>query len=67
MSQGDATHIMNKIAAELSPKADTFPELKGDFVGLRKYWVGNYRIIYSIMGNNVLVVRIRHRKDVYRK
>jgi mRNA interferase RelE/StbE len=49
ISQADAIRIMNKIATELSQKADTFPELQGDFAGLRKYRVGNYRIIYSII------------------
>ena len=31
--------------------------------------VGNYRIIFRLENNNVviLVIRIRHRKDVYRK
>ena len=58
---------MNKLASELSKKADEIPELKGTFAGLRKYRIGDYRIIYSIIHNTVLVVRIRHRKDVYKK
>ena len=58
---------MNKLVSELSKKADKFPELKGTFAGLRKYRIGDYRIIYSIIHNTVLVVRIRHRKDVYKK
>ena len=66
ISHADATRIMNKLTSELSEKADTFPELQGDFAGLRKYRVGNYRIIYSIIHNTVLVVRIRHRKNVYK-
>jgi len=66
ISHADATRIMNKLASELSEKADTFPELQGDFAGLRKYRVGNYRIIYSIIHDTVLIVRIRHRKDVYK-
>jgi len=41
--------------------------LKGKYRGLWKYRIGNYRIIYSIEGNEliVLILRIRHRRNVY--
>ena len=67
LSHSDKTRILNKLTSELSKKADKFPELQGAFAGLRKYRVGDYRIIYSIMHNTVLIVRIRHRKEVYKK
>lgn len=41
--------------------------LKGQFAGLRKYRIGDYRVIYAILGDDVLVLRIGHRKDVYKK
>ena len=42
--------------------------LKGEFGGLRRLRVGRYRIIYEAIHQEltVLVVRIGHRKDVYR-
>jgi mRNA interferase RelE/StbE len=42
--------------------------LKGEFSGLRRLRVGTYRIIYEVVDDEllVLVVRIGHRKDVYR-
>jgi len=42
--------------------------LSGPFKGLFKYRMGDYRIIYSVEGFRliVFVLRIRHRKDVYR-
>jgi mRNA interferase RelE/StbE len=42
--------------------------LKGEFEGLKRIRVGRYRIIYEIHDEElvVLVVRIGHRKDVYR-
>lgn len=42
--------------------------LTGAYKGLWKYRVGNYRIIYSVVQTRltILVLRIRHRKDVYR-
>ncbi len=41
--------------------------LKGKYRDLWKYRIGNYRIIYSITGNElmVLILRIRHRRSVY--
>ncbi len=43
--------------------------LKGDFSGLRRLRVGSYRIIYEINETEVLVlvVRVAHRKEVYRR
>lgn len=63
----EADRILKKLSSELSIKADQFPELQGPFAGLRKYRIGNYRIIYAIIQGAVLVLRIQHRKDVYRK
>ena len=58
--------ILDKIEKELSEKPESFPELKGKFAGLRKFRVGDYRIIYSITSEStVLVLRIKHRKEVY--
>jgi mRNA interferase RelE/StbE len=42
--------------------------LKGEFSGLRRLRVGSYRIIYEVIDDQlvVLVIRVAHRKDVYR-
>lgn len=42
--------------------------LKGDLRGLRRLRVGDYRILYEVRNNDlvVLVVRIAHRRDAYR-
>ena len=49
-----------------SPAAGS--SLKGEFSGLRRLRVGPYRGIYEVMADElvVLVVRIGHRRDVYR-
>jgi len=42
--------------------------LKGEFSGLRRLRVGDYRIVYEVLHEQitVLVVRIGHRREVYR-
>ncbi len=43
-------------------------QLKGDLTGLRRIRIGQYRIIYEIQKKKlvILVVRIGHRKEIYR-
>jgi len=66
-SKAEARRILSQIEEELSKNANAHPVLKGQFAGLRKYRVGDYRIIYAILEADVLVLRIGHRKDVYKK
>jgi mRNA interferase RelE/StbE len=42
--------------------------LKGDLSGLRRIRAGSYRIVYEINETEILVLilRVSHRKDVYR-
>jgi mRNA interferase RelE/StbE len=42
--------------------------LKGEFSGLRRLRVGRYRVVYEVIESRVtiLVVRIAHRREVYR-
>ena len=61
-----ADRILKKIEEELPEKAESFPVLTGKFSGLRKFRVGDYRVVYSIMGNTALILRIKHRREVYK-
>ena len=67
LSKAEAQHVLNQIEEELSKNADTYPVLKGKFKGLRKYRIGDDRVIYAILKNEVLVLRIGHRKQVYKE
>jgi len=62
----EVKRILDKIDSELSLKAHLFPELKGKYKGMRKLRMGNYRIVFDIVGDLVRIQRIGHRKDVYR-
>ena len=67
LSKAEAHRVLNQVEEELSENADTHPVLKGQFAGLRKYRIGDYRVIYAILGADVLVLRICDGKDVYKK
>jgi len=58
--------ILNDIEHVLKITPLKGKELKGEFIGLFSYRIGNYRVIYTILGSIVMVLRISHRKDIYR-
>ena len=63
----EAKKVILNLEKELSKKADAYPILKGQFAGLRKYRFSNYRVIYALLDDEVLVLRIGHRKEIYKK
>ena len=67
IDKDQSARILSKIDEELPEKAESLPVLSGKFSGLRKFRVGDYRVIYSIIGDTALILRISHRREVYRK
>ena len=65
LGKAEARRVLDKIEKELPARADAYPALKGPFAGLRKFRVGDYRVVFAILGNQVLVLRIGHRREVY--
>lgn len=61
-----SARILGKIDRELSKKSITGVPLTGEFQGLFKYRVGDYRVIYAKIPEGILIVRINHRKEAYR-
>lgn len=66
LDKREARRILDKIEKELSAQPERYAPLKGEFAGLRKLRMGDYRIIYAIVGTDVLILRIGNRRDVYR-
>lgn len=66
LDRTDAERVLTKSAAELPHSAESCPVLAGRFAGLRKFLVGEYRVIFAIIGESVLVTRIAHRRGVHR-
>lgn len=63
----DRTRIVDAID-RLAQWPHTGAPLKGQHRGLRRVRVGAYRVIYEVLDEVliVLVVRVAHRRDVYR-
>jgi mRNA interferase RelE/StbE len=66
LSKAEVNHILDQIEQELAKNPESCPVLKGQFAGLRRYRIGDYRVIYALLDTDILVLRIGHRRDVYR-
>jgi mRNA interferase RelE/StbE len=66
LSKAEAKRILSQIERELKKNPEANPVLKGPFAGLRKYRMGDYRVIYALIGADIVVLRIGNRRDVYR-
>lgn len=67
LGKAEVKRILDKIDKDLATRADSYPVLKGQFAGLRKLRVGDYRVIFAILGSQVIVLRIGHRREIYDK
>lgn len=67
LGKPEASRIMDKIEKDLFKHPDSIPVLEGKFAGLRKYRFGDYRIIFVLIGEEVIILRIGNRKEVYKK
>ncbi|MDD5475963.1 MAG: type II toxin-antitoxin system mRNA interferase toxin, RelE/StbE family [Syntrophales bacterium] len=66
LSKTEAKRILDLIETALIKNPESNPTLKGQFAGLRKYRIGDYRAIYALLGLDILILRIGNRKDVYK-
>lgn len=66
LSKAEAGRLLDQIERELVKKPESNPVLKGPFAGLRKFRVGDYRIIYALLGDDLLILRSGHRKNIYK-
>ena len=66
------TNIRARIARAIETRLTENPEnfgtpLRGTLRGYWKLRVGDYRVIYRVVGDEVRIVAIRHRKNVYKE
>ncbi len=61
----DVERILREIRTILGDNPDAGEALSGEFKGLFKVRIGDYRVIYTMVEHDVLVLRIGHRSKVY--
>ncbi len=69
LPKSEIIKILSKIERlSINPRPSGIEPLKGSLKGLHRIRSGNYRIVYQIIDDRlvVLVVKISHRRDAYR-
>lgn len=61
----DQIAVAQKIRSLPDPKIASEEKLSG-YPHVYRVRVGNYRIVYKKMSDSIIIVLIRHRRDVYR-
>jgi len=61
-----AERILLEIESVLAKNPEIGEALTGQFKGLYKYRVGNWRVLYAILSDSILILRIGHRSIVYK-
>jgi mRNA-degrading endonuclease RelE of RelBE toxin-antitoxin system len=62
-----ARRILSKIEKSLRAEGKTGKALTGEFAGLFRLRVRDYRVIYARTSEGFLVLRVGHREAVYEK
>jgi mRNA interferase RelE/StbE len=62
-----AQRVLRKIEKALSSEGHSGTSLKGEFAGLFRLRVGDYRVIHARTTVGYLVLRVAHRSEVYRR
>jgi len=60
LSKTKAWRILDKIEHKLAKNPESHPVLKGQFAGLGKFCIGDYRAIYVLLSKDILILRIDH-------
>ena len=66
LPKAEAKRILDRIEHHLVRNPASYPVLKGPFAGLRKFRIGDYRVVYALLGADILILRISHRRDAYK-
>ena len=59
--------IKEKIDNNLANNPHTGKRLKGSYEELLSMRVGDYRVLYTFIPDGILIVRVAHRKEVYKR
>lgn len=66
LDKNTAKRILARLEGSLSEDPNLGMPLTGQFKGLFRYRIGDYRVIYTKTQEGVLILRIGHRSKVYK-
>jgi mRNA interferase RelE/StbE len=66
LGKEEIRRILDGIESRLLADPRRGKALKGDFAGCYRYRFGDYRVIYTIAREEVLILRLGHRREIYR-
>lgn len=66
LHKDEIIRILNGIETRIPDNPHAGKPLTGDFRGCFRYRFGDYRVIYTIVKNEILILRIGHRREIYR-
>lgn len=52
--------------ASLTDISSVAKRLEGDMIGEYRVRIGDHRVLFDIEGKTIIIMRVQHRKDVYR-
>ena len=67
LDRAETIRVVNRIERVLAAEGLRGEALSGEFAGLFKLRIGDLRVIYARTDEGYLVLRIAHRRDVYRR
>jgi mRNA interferase RelE/StbE len=66
LTQDVKKRIASKLREFSSNPLDYSRKLTDPKIGTYRFRIGDYRVIYDIEDENIIVLRIGHRKDIYK-
>jgi mRNA interferase RelE/StbE len=66
LHNNEINRILRGIETKIIANPYVGKALKGDFRGCYRYRFGDYRVIYTIISQEIIILRIGHRKEIYR-
>ena len=58
--------IKQELERDLVTNAGKSQKLRGEYAGLYRLKVTEYRVVYTFIPEGILILRVRHRKEAYR-
>lgn len=52
--------------AQLDDLSTVAKHLTGELSGVQRLRVGYYRVLFEVSGSNMLILKVQHRKEVYK-